>query len=181
MPVALALAEAATHGPLPAFASPAEVRAAGLWWTCKSTRAKRELGWTTRPHEDTVEATVRWWEEQLGDRLGRRAAVAARGLAARRVRGTRGGGDRWPDRPLSRSSSSAAGRRPTGSARAGGWRGRCGGTATRSRSGACRGGAGERDDVDALTGQRVVPVLVLGREAVCDSRRILELLRARRG
>ena len=38
-----------------------------------------------------------------------------------------------------------------------------------------------RDDVDALTGQRVVPVLVLGREAVCDSRRILELLRARRG
>ena len=40
---------------------------------------------------------------------------------------------------------------------------------------------GERDDVDALTGQRVVPVLVLGREAVCDSRRILELLRARRG
>ncbi len=40
---------------------------------------------------------------------------------------------------------------------------------------------GARDDVDALTGQRVVPVLVLGREAVCDSRRILELLRARRG
>jgi glutaredoxin len=40
---------------------------------------------------------------------------------------------------------------------------------------------GARDDVDALTGQRVVPVVVLGREAVCDSRRILELLRERRG
>ena len=69
VPVALALAEAAAHGPLPAFASPAEVARAGQWWTCKSTRAKRELGWTTRPHEDTVEATVRWWEEQLGERL----------------------------------------------------------------------------------------------------------------
>ena len=36
---------------------------------------------------------------------------------------------------------------------------------------------GLRDDVDALTGQRVVPVAVLGREAICDSRRILEHLR----
>jgi glutaredoxin len=35
----------------------------------------------------------------------------------------------------------------------------------------------ERDEVDALTGQRVVPVVVLGREAICDSRRILEHLR----
>jgi glutathione S-transferase len=39
---------------------------------------------------------------------------------------------------------------------------------------------GERDEVDALTGQNVVPVLVLGREAICDSRRILEHLRWRR-
>ena len=39
----------------------------------------------------------------------------------------------------------------------------------------------ERDDVDALTGQRVVPVVVLGREAICDSRRILEHLRWREG
>lgn len=37
---------------------------------------------------------------------------------------------------------------------------------------------GLRDDVDALTGQRVVPVAVLGREAICDSHRILEHLRA---
>jgi hypothetical protein len=40
---------------------------------------------------------------------------------------------------------------------------------------------GERDDIDALTGQRVVPVVVLGREAICDSRRILEHLRFREG
>ena len=38
---------------------------------------------------------------------------------------------------------------------------------------------GERDEVDALTGQRVVPVVVLGREAICDSRRIREHLRYR--
>ena len=38
----------------------------------------------------------------------------------------------------------------------------------------------DRDDVDALTGQRVVPVVVIGREAICDSRRILEHLRWRR-
>jgi glutathione S-transferase len=37
----------------------------------------------------------------------------------------------------------------------------------------------DRDEVDALTGQRRVPVLVLGREAICDSRRIVEHLRWR--
>jgi dihydroflavonol-4-reductase len=95
VPVALALAEAATRGPLPAFASPAEVRAAGHWWTCESTRAKRELGWTTRPHEDTVEATVRWWEEQLGERVSgaSRSQPAAWRLAgyAARAAGAIGG------------------------------------------------------------------------------------------
>ena len=40
---------------------------------------------------------------------------------------------------------------------------------------------GARDEVDGLTGQRVVPVVVLGREAICDSRRILEHLRFRAG
>jgi glutathione S-transferase len=33
-----------------------------------------------------------------------------------------------------------------------------------------------RAEVEALTGQRHVPVLVLGGEAICDSRRILEHL-----
>jgi glutathione S-transferase len=40
---------------------------------------------------------------------------------------------------------------------------------------------GARDEIDALTGQRVVPVLVIGREAICDSRRIVEHLRFRAG
>jgi glutathione S-transferase len=35
----------------------------------------------------------------------------------------------------------------------------------------------ERADVDALTGQDRVPVLELGREVICDSKRIVEHLR----
>ena len=38
---------------------------------------------------------------------------------------------------------------------------------------------GERDDVEELTGQTVVPVLEIDGEAICDSRRILEHLRWR--
>ena len=38
---------------------------------------------------------------------------------------------------------------------------------------------GERAEVDELTGQDRVPVLVLGREVICDSRRIVEHLRWR--
>jgi dihydroflavonol-4-reductase len=97
VPVALALplAEAAAFSPFPSPVSPEEVRAAGYWWTCKSTKARRELGWTTRPHEDTVEETVRWWEERLGARLrdaprGQRTAwklVAAGARAAEGIGG----------------------------------------------------------------------------------------------
>lgn len=35
----------------------------------------------------------------------------------------------------------------------------------------------DRDEVAALSGQRVVPMLVLDGEAICDSRRIVEHLR----
>ena len=40
---------------------------------------------------------------------------------------------------------------------------------------------GEREEVDALTGQDRVPLLVIGHEAICDSRRIVEHLRWRDG
>jgi dihydroflavonol-4-reductase len=69
--VALALAETAARTPAPAVATPAEIRAAAHWWTYRSAKARRELGWVTRPHEDTVEETVRYHEERLGDRLRR--------------------------------------------------------------------------------------------------------------
>ena len=37
----------------------------------------------------------------------------------------------------------------------------------------------EREEVGELTGQRVVPVVLLGSDAICDSRRIVENLRGR--
>jgi dihydroflavonol-4-reductase len=69
--VAIAFAEATARAPGPTFVSPAEVRAAAHWWTYRSAKARRELGWTTRPHEDTVEETVRFHAERLGDRVAR--------------------------------------------------------------------------------------------------------------
>jgi dihydroflavonol-4-reductase len=88
VPVAIALAEAAARLPGPVPFTPAEVRAAAHWWTYRSSRARRELGWTTRAHEDTVEATVAWYREREGERLrrsGPRQAVGWRlaGLAVR--------------------------------------------------------------------------------------------------
>jgi len=35
-----------------------QVRAASLWWTYSSAKAKRELDFAARPHEETLEATV---------------------------------------------------------------------------------------------------------------------------
>jgi dihydroflavonol-4-reductase len=88
--VALALAEGSARVPgFPALGSVEEIRAAGHWWTYRSAKARRELGWTTRPHEDTVEATVRFHEERLGDRMlrvGPRQPLAWR-IAGRAVRG----------------------------------------------------------------------------------------------
>jgi dihydroflavonol-4-reductase len=87
--VALALAEASVRAPGPTLVTPAEIRTAAHWWTYRSAKARRELGWTTRPHEDTVEATVRFHVERLGDRLdraGRRQPLAWR-LLGRAVPG----------------------------------------------------------------------------------------------
>jgi dihydroflavonol-4-reductase len=51
--------------------NPLEVRAASQWWTYRSTKAGRELGWKARPHEDTLEATVTWHQEREHDRIAR--------------------------------------------------------------------------------------------------------------
>jgi dihydroflavonol-4-reductase len=68
---ALRLAQLAAAGPgRPPF-TVNEVKSAGLWWTYKSTKARRELGWRTSPHEDTLEATVDWYIEREGDRFAR--------------------------------------------------------------------------------------------------------------
>ncbi len=58
-------------GPGRTTLSPQEVLAASQFWTYRSSKAKRELGWTARPHEETLEATVDWYMEQEHDRIVR--------------------------------------------------------------------------------------------------------------
>ena len=79
-------------GPGRTTLSPAEVLAASQFWTYRSTKAKRELGWKARPHEETLEATVAWYLDREHDRIVRarrsqqfqyRVAGAAISLAER--------------------------------------------------------------------------------------------------
>lgn len=62
-----------------------EARSAALWWTYSSAKAKRELGFAPRPHEETLEDAVSWMSAQLGDRVGGDpgATEAALGLAGK--------------------------------------------------------------------------------------------------
>jgi dihydroflavonol-4-reductase len=48
-----------------------EIRAASQWWTYRSAKARRELGWRPRPHEETLEATVGWHLDREHDRIAR--------------------------------------------------------------------------------------------------------------
>jgi dihydroflavonol-4-reductase len=92
VPAALALTEAAARAPGPTPVTAAEVRAAAQWWTYRSTKARRELGFTTRPHEDTVEATIEWYREREPGRIertGTRQPLPWR-LAGLAVRGAEG-------------------------------------------------------------------------------------------
>ena len=68
-PIVLAGVEAATWARLPLPTFPDEVRAATLWFTARNTKARRELGFAPRPHEETLDDAVRWQLEQLGDRV----------------------------------------------------------------------------------------------------------------
>jgi dihydroflavonol-4-reductase len=49
----------------------AEIRAASQWWTYRSAKARRELGWKARPHEETLEATLAWHLDREHDRIAR--------------------------------------------------------------------------------------------------------------
>ena len=44
---------------------PEEIASASLWWTYRNTKAKRELGFAPRPHEETLEDAVAWQLDQL--------------------------------------------------------------------------------------------------------------------
>ncbi len=58
--------EAARLARLPLPVIEGEVRSASLWWTYRNTKAKRELGFRPRPHEETLEDAVAWQRERLG-------------------------------------------------------------------------------------------------------------------
>jgi dihydroflavonol-4-reductase len=77
LPVSVALALSATARRLPGgggLPAPVEVRAASLNWSFISRRAKRELRWSTSPHEDCLEETISWYRERDQRALARRSA-----------------------------------------------------------------------------------------------------------
>jgi dihydroflavonol-4-reductase len=45
-----------------------EVRSGTQWFTYRNTKAKEQLGWEPRPHEETLEDAVRWQLDELGER-----------------------------------------------------------------------------------------------------------------
>ena len=65
----LAAVEALEKAGLPSPTSSDEVRSGMQWWTYRNEKAVRELGFAPRPHEETLEETVRWQQRELGDRL----------------------------------------------------------------------------------------------------------------
>jgi dihydroflavonol-4-reductase len=85
--IMLAAVEAAELIGLPLPTSPDEVRSGTQWWTYRNDKARRELGWEPRPHEETLEDTVRWQLAELGKRIeGHQltdAALRATGAAMR--------------------------------------------------------------------------------------------------
>lgn len=66
-PVAVGGARIAEQLGLPIGLGADEARSASLWWTYSSAKAKRELGFSARPHEETLEAAIGSMSEQLGD------------------------------------------------------------------------------------------------------------------
>jgi len=100
--VALRLAQALEAAQAwPAITSQ-EVRVASEWWTYRNTKAKRDLGWKTSPHEDAIEATVAWYLDHEADRLARtrRTQPVQWKLAAGALRAVEGAaeaaGRLWP-------------------------------------------------------------------------------------
>jgi dihydroflavonol-4-reductase len=93
LPAAMVLGsvELAERVGLPAPTSPDEVRAGALWWTYRNTKARRELGFKPRSHEETLGDAVTWQLGELGARVRRdrgpqRVALEMVALAGRTAR-----------------------------------------------------------------------------------------------
>jgi dihydroflavonol-4-reductase len=85
----------ATHGArlaalarLPLPIAPDEVKSATQWWTYRNTKAKRELGFKPRPHEETLEDAVRWQMDDLGHNVGNGGSGTQRALLGAAARAT---------------------------------------------------------------------------------------------
>ena len=89
--VAVAGAEAVTKVGLRAPSHPSEIVSASQWWTYRNVKARRELGFDPRPHEETLEDAVHWQQEQLSGRGPRRGpdryVLRAIGRATRALTG----------------------------------------------------------------------------------------------
>jgi len=85
--LAAAAASAASAAPVSLPFAPEEIVSATQWWTYRNTKAKRELGFAPRPHEETLEDAVRWQLEQLNGAVANggaaRAALATVGRVLR--------------------------------------------------------------------------------------------------
>ena len=118
-----------------------ETRSAALWWTYSSAKAKRELGFSPRPHEETLETALESKMAELGDRVGGEPGaadaaleLAAAGAAGRRETRTTVSPSRRSERE---SSSTAARRRPTSSVPAARSRGGCASSTSSTGSSGC--------------------------------------------
>jgi dihydroflavonol-4-reductase len=78
--LAVAGAELVERIGLPIPISSDEARSASLWWTYSGAKAKRELGYTSRPHEETLVDAVSWQMEVLGESIDREPGFAERAL-----------------------------------------------------------------------------------------------------
>ncbi|HST54604.1 MAG TPA: NAD-dependent epimerase/dehydratase family protein [Solirubrobacteraceae bacterium] len=92
--VALKLTRLIQNVPGTPAVTPIEVHSGSLWWAFRSTKAKRELGYSPAHHEDTLVSTIEWYRENE-DRLappGSRQALPLRlaGFAVRQASGVVG-------------------------------------------------------------------------------------------
>lgn len=80
--LATAGSEIAERLGLPLSLAADEARSASQWWTYSSAKAKRELGFTTRPHEETLEDAVANVTAALGGRVDREPSRAEAAMEA---------------------------------------------------------------------------------------------------
>ena len=81
-PVLLAGAEVVERLGLPVAVSAEEARASSLWWTYSAAKAKRELGFSPRPHEETLSDAVNWLIADLGISTDREPGLGEQALGA---------------------------------------------------------------------------------------------------